>query len=266
MTKKIIISILLGSALALAAALASFPKSSKVTEKEVVKPVLTSTVAPASPLSSKKNKIYTINVEPEQVILLNTEVADESVEFAISRLKELNDLELEAYVVLDSPGGSVFAGERLISFMEGSKIKVSTVCFGLCASMAAHIHQHGATRYMFDRSILMFHQAAGGAQGSMKEMTNFMNFLERTMTKLDAYVANRSGISRDKFDHMVEHELWVDAEDSLDLNLTDKLILLNVREGTDLSKMMNINQELIKNNIKIKSIIPTTNNPLKDIH
>ena len=74
------------------------------------------------------------------------------------------------YVFIDSPGGSVLSGAQIISAIQAAKGPVNTLCVGICASMAAMIHQFGTNRLVLDRSFLMFHPASGGAEGEVDKM------------------------------------------------------------------------------------------------
>ncbi len=90
-------------------------------------------------------------------------------------------------VYIDSPGGSFFAGLRMIHLFERSKVNTTCEVGGLAASMAAIILESPACRRRVVRpwSVLMFHGVA------VEEMTRFY---ERDARELLAMLvtANRS--------------------------------------------------------------------------
>lgn len=185
-----------------------------------VKDVATSDVVP----SLEPVKITRIEVEPDQLIYFNVQVTYETVGMVINRLEQLSDLGIERVIIaLDSPGGSVIDGATLISYMKASKMKIDTICLGLCASMAAQIHQAGKTRYMTEKSILMFHPASSRVEGSLEEMLSQLSTIKVYVDRLDAEVAARAGIRYETFKQLVVSELWVEGADALELGLTDKL-------------------------------------------
>lgn len=147
----------------------------------------------------------------QEIIRLNTERSKEPI-----------------LLVIDSPGGAVFAGTKIISAIEASKRPVYTVCYGLCASMAAMIHQYGHKRLMVDRSMLMFHNAAGGVEGEMNKMLSRLNTINNYVNKLDYYVAKRAQINFTEFTRMTSEELWLDAEDSLNRFFSDQTVTVNL--------------------------------------
>jgi ATP-dependent Clp protease protease subunit len=71
---------------------------------------------------------------------------------------------------INSPGGSVRAGMGIYDAMQMCRCDVSTVCFGLAASMGALILSGGAAgkRYSMPNSRIMIHQPLGGASGQVR--------------------------------------------------------------------------------------------------
>lgn len=228
-------------------------------EKEIVDVTVPKQVQATVELKTKKVK--SITVDARHVISLNTQVTFESVSLVMQRLNELRNSEQPVYLLLDSPGGSVFDGNLLISYIEGSHLTINTVATGLCASMCAQIFSHGTTRYMVDRSILMFHQASGGISGNMKGMKNLLEFIDREVRKDDAYVAKRAGMTAEAFDTLVSNDLWLAADDAVEKHLADSLVHVTLAQEKSL---YDITAELKKRNIPIGHF--TTKNPLTEIY
>lgn len=128
------------------------------------------------------------------------------------------------YLLIDSPGGSVITGGAIISAMEASPVPVHTICLQLCASMGAMIHQYGVKRYSVNRSLLMFHDAAGGFQGPFQQVMSRMNTINRFVNKMFANVAKRSGQSYKDFMLKIGPEIWVDGEDAVTQHYSDSLV------------------------------------------
>lgn len=171
-----------------------------------------------------RRKIKVITLTDDNTVSLYGEVNLGSIEVAIEELNQKKKKNPERiYLVITSPGGSVLAGAMLLSAIEGSDIPVDTVCVALCASMGAQIHAMGEKRYMTDRSSLMFHPAAGGFQGEFDTMISRMNYLNRYISKMDAYVARRTGIPYDEFKKRIRNELWLDSQEATDENFNDAI-------------------------------------------
>jgi ATP-dependent Clp protease protease subunit len=171
------------------------------------------------------NKSYVkAKLTSKNSVTLFDEVNGYTVNQTIKALSNLDSS--EKYLILDSPGGSVFDGARLLSYIEENG--VNTVCVGMCASMAAHIHAHGKVRYMVDRSVLMFHNASGGVQGTLPQMISTLSFIGRFVQKLDNYVISRSKWTAEEFTAKMHRDLYIDAEDSIEAGLADKLLSIEV--------------------------------------
>jgi ATP-dependent Clp protease protease subunit len=184
--------------------------------------------------SLDKLEVTRIEVDPEQIILFNTQVNYQSVSMTIDRLNELEAKGYNhVYIVLDSPGGSVIDGANLIAYMKASKMRIDTVCQGICASMAAQIHQVGKKRYMTDKSILMFHPAATRIGGKIEEMLNQLITIKKYVDRLDAEVAARAGIRYETFKQMLVSELWVESVDAIEMGLADEIAYLFNKPGTN---------------------------------
>lgn len=191
----------------------------------------------------------------EQLILFNTPVMYETVEAAISRLETLKAKGYkEAYLILNSPGGSVFDGARLVAWIKHSPMKVNTICDGLCASMAAHLFEVGKTRYMTDKSTLMFHPASGGVQGTLQQMESRLSYVSNYVNGLDIDIAARAGIDYKTFRERMLVEYWVETKDAVANGLADNLVFLSYNRASgsalDMEEHMRKLGKIIPNDLR----------------
>lgn len=194
----------------------------------------TSTTTVYSPQQATSLKQTTYNVESmkvsaDSVILFNVAVVEESVEAAISLIRETSGNTV--YLVLDSPGGSVLAGARLLEYIKHSGKNVITVCDNLCASMAFQIFEAGSRRLMTEKAILMAHPASGGAQGTIENMFELIKMYKSYVDRMDADVAKRSGIEYSKFKALVADNIWAETPEALALGLADGVVHLDVKSS-----------------------------------
>jgi ATP-dependent Clp endopeptidase proteolytic subunit ClpP len=137
-------------------------------------------------------------------------------------------------IIINSPGGSVFDGALILSAIEAAKGPVNTLCVQMCASMAAMIHQYGTNRLMLNRSVLMFHPAAGGVSGTLDQIGSRYNLFKSFIGKMEQNVATRAKISFNEYKQRATIELWIDAEDSVNQGFADKIVFVR---GQDASKL-----------------------------
>lgn len=186
----------------------------------------------------------------EQLIVFNTPVVYETVEATIERLELLKTKGYkEAFLILDSPGGSVFDGARLVAWMKDSPLQVHTICDGVCASMAAHLFESGRTRYMTGKSTLMFHPASGGVQGTLEQMGSRLNYVKTFVDRLDANVAERAGIDYNEFKNRTLVEYWVETEDAVSNGLADNMAFISYARNTSATLNMEERMRQLKKEI-----------------
>ena len=196
--------------------------------KEVTTPVVPFP-APQSvaKVTDKKKRIKSLKINPNRTLYIFTEV-DERTEMLAPQIGKLSRSSPNEPIVIliDSPGGSVFSGEKVVSAIEAAKADVYTVCMGVCASMAAIIHQYGTKRLAADRAVLMFHDAAGMMGGRVNEMLSALGMIRRKLDKTNHYIANRSKVSYEQLIYLEANNFWIDSEDAMEKGLVDDLVVI----------------------------------------
>lgn len=208
--------------------------------------------APSARIIEVKAPIF-VQVKTANVVLLNAEIFEQAIDLVIQQLEAVRKANTgPAVLIITSPGGSVLAGARLVAYMDASPNKIITVCQTLCASMAAHIFEAGSSRLITDRSLLMFHRAAGGAQGTLEQMLSQLNAFKFMVDRMDANAANRSGIPYNEFKEIIGRDLWIDGYTAVNMKLADTLAF--VQYDTESKAVFSLKQQLKLRNI----IVPPT--------
>lgn len=179
--------------------------------------------------SKSSGRIRTLELNEHNTLTMFDEVRSKNSEAVANGIANLNNLgnKEPIYLLLDSPGGSVIAGAKVVSSIEASKRPVYTVCLTVCASMAAVIHSYGHKRLAMTRAILMYHNAYGGFQGEFPRIQSLFSTINRYVEKFEQNIVSRSKISKDTFANLRNSELWIDGEDALAKGLVDELVFVN---------------------------------------
>jgi ATP-dependent Clp protease protease subunit len=180
-----------------------------------------------------------IDLTDEVVVLLNGPIGGNGLAIAAT-IRKASREDKPIWLLIDSPGGSVIVGAQILSAIESAGVQVNTVCLTLCASMAAIIHQYGTTRYMVDRSFLMFHEASGGVRGTVPQMLSQLTSMTRYLSKMSKRIAERAGMSFEEFNGKLASELWLDAEEASSSGFNDKVAAVHFLP----EKAVNPQQEL----------------------
>lgn len=181
--------------------------------------------------------------DPVSILLTkeNTlELRGEVNAFSVSKLQ--NDLlkiynkgkTKEVYLVLDTPGGDMFAGLSLISFIRGLPgLKVHTISL-FSASMGFILVEALDNRYATPDSVLMSHRAYGGSEGFIPgSFDSRLSASNYAVMSLYESTAKRMGLSLKDYMQKIREELWLIGQQSVDENAVDSLAYPHC--GPDLS-------------------------------
>lgn len=135
------------------------------------------------------------------------------------------------YLVLNTPGGSVDAGNLLIDTARSLPQEVKTITI-FAASMGFHIVENLGERLVMPSSTLMSHRVTiGGIGGQVPgEAVTRMNFIIRESREMDAVIAKRVGMDLDAYEDLIRNEYWVKGEDSIQDRMADKIVKVQCGE------------------------------------
>ena len=203
-----------------------------VSTKEVGSPTPSAATSP-SPAGTKR--VSVLSPKADRTVYLVGEVGSNAFTIAdqITRLGQ--ESKEPIYLVEVSPGGSVLAGGQIIAAMESSPAPVYTICHILCASMAAMIFEYGTQRYVGDRTFLMFHPAAGSAEGELDKMISRMVSMQRYIGKMEAYAGTKANLTFEQYKAKASVENWIDGEDAVNSGFADHIATVYLPKNSPLS-------------------------------
>ena len=163
----------------------------------------------------------------DRIVFLSGEINDEVANLIVSELLYLNSLNNEdIYLYINSPGGSVTSGMAIYDTMNFIKCDVSTICVGICASMAAFLLSSGAKgkRVCLKNGEVMIHQPLGGMQGQATEIKIHAERIIKLKKKLNKILASNTGKDIKKIERDTERDYYLDSEEALEYGLVDKVL------------------------------------------
>jgi len=105
----------------------------------------------------------------DRIIFIGTPIDDQIANVVMAQLLYLEgeDPEKDISIYINSPGGSVYAGLAIYDTMQYVRPRVSTICLGLAASMAAVLLGGGnkGMRYSLPNTRVLIHQPSAGFSG-----------------------------------------------------------------------------------------------------
>ena len=155
----------------------------------------------------------------DRIIMLNGEINDDLANSIIAQLLflEAQDDKKDISIYINSPGGSISAGMAIFDTMNLVKCDVSTICVGMCASMAAFLLAAGTKgkRYALPNSEVMIHQPLGGAHGQATEIEIAAKHILQTKEKLNKILAENTGQDYETVALDTDRDNWKTAEEAI---------------------------------------------------
>merc|ERR1712127_760699 len=164
----------------------------------------------------------------DRILLLGQGVDDEVANVLVAQLLYLanEDPEKDITIYINSPGGSVSAGMAIYDTMQYVPCDVSTVCFGMAASMGAFLLGAGAPgkRRALPNSRIMIHQPLGGAQGQAADIEIQAKEILFIREVLNTYIAEYCDQDEDKIAEDTDRDFFMTPYEALDYGLIDEVI------------------------------------------
>jgi ATP-dependent protease ClpP protease subunit len=159
-------------------------------------------------------KMGTLNMVP-----LTGEINQKSITETIHRIEGLKNTNIILFI--DSPGGSVIAGDQFISYLQSTKKNITCVA-SFAASMAFGIFQACPTRIVMQHSIIMQHEASFGLdQAPVPHQVSLVNVILKQVGKLTKMQAKRLKMTQREFRGWVRNDFWLYSDNILEYSAAD---------------------------------------------
>ena len=164
----------------------------------------------------------------DRIVVLGQGVDDEVANVLVAQLLYLanKDPTKDITMYINSPGGSVSARMAIYDTMQYVPCNVSTVCFGMAASMGAYLLGASAPgkRRAFPNARIMIHQPLGGAQGQAADIKIQAKEILFIREVLNTYIAEYCGQPKDKIEADCDRDFFMTAEEAVDYGIFDEMI------------------------------------------
>ena len=163
----------------------------------------------------------------DRIIILSGEIDDTMSNSIVAQLLYLDGINHDDIsIYINSQGGSITAGMAIYDTMNFIGSKVSTICIGMAASMAAFLLSSGEVgkRYCLENAEVMIHQPLGGAQGQATEIKIAAERILKLKKKLNRILANNTGKNIKKIEKDTERDYFMDAGEALEYGIIDNIL------------------------------------------
>ncbi|MFV0506525.1 MAG: ATP-dependent Clp endopeptidase proteolytic subunit ClpP [Bacteroidales bacterium] len=164
----------------------------------------------------------------DRIIFLGTPVDDYIANIIQAQLLFLEsaDPDKDIQIYINSPGGSVYAGLGIYDTMQYINPRVSTICTGMAASMAAVLLAAGAAgqRSALKHSRVMIHQPMGGAQGQASDIEITAREIMKLKTELYEIIAHHTGKTMAEVERDSDRDHWMIAHEAKAYGMIDEVL------------------------------------------
>ena len=171
----------------------------------------------------------------DRIILLGTEIDDAVAEIVCAELLFLEgqDPARPISLYINSPGGSVTAGLAIYDTMRFVAAPVSTLCYGMAASMAAFLLAAGSKgmRYALPHSTVMIHQPLGGCAGQASDVEIHAREMLRVKQMMNGILAESTGQSLDAVKEATDRDTFLTPEAALEFGMIDRVLASRAEVG-----------------------------------
>ncbi|MBQ7408929.1 MAG: ATP-dependent Clp protease proteolytic subunit [Clostridia bacterium] len=171
-------------------------------------------------------------MEEPRIIILNGSVNDASAMRVVLQLLdfEKQDSGKEISLYINSPGGSIISGLAIYDTIKYIKSPVSTVCYGMAASMGAFLLSCGqkGKRFALKNSRILIHQplisTEGGLARTQTEMQKMAESILKSRNQLEEILAENIGVSLEQIHADCERDNWMSSSEALSYGIIDGIL------------------------------------------
>lgn len=170
----------------------------------------------------------------ERIIFIGSSINDEIANLVIAQMLylEAEDPDKDINLYINSPGGWVPAGLAIYDTIQYIKPKISTLCLGQAASMAALLLAAGDSgkRFSLPHSRIMIHQPYGGFQGQASDIAIQAKEILRMREEINNIFVKHTGQPMAKIQADTDRDFYMTGEEAVNYGLIDTIV--TVREAT----------------------------------
>lgn len=165
----------------------------------------------------------------ERIIFVGTPINDDVANLVIAQMLflESEDPDKDIHLYINSPGGLVTSGLAIYDTMQYIRPKVSTICMGQAASMAALLLAAGekGKRFALPHSRILLHQPMGGFQGQATDVDIQAKEILRLREELNAILSKHTHQPLEKISADTERDFYMNGQQAKEYGIIDEVVV-----------------------------------------
>jgi len=165
----------------------------------------------------------------ERIVFLGTGIDDDVANLVIAQMLflESEDPDKDIHLYINSPGGVVTSGLAIYDTMQYIRPKVSTLCMGQAASIAALLLAAGekGKRFALPHSRILIHQPIGGFQGQASDVDIQAKEILRLREELNAIMVRHTNQPVEKIQADTDRDFYMSGEQAREYGIIDQVVI-----------------------------------------
>jgi len=164
----------------------------------------------------------------ERIVFVGTPIDDDVANLVIAQMLflESEDPEKDIHLYINSPGGVVTSGLAIYDTMQYIRPKVSTLCMGQGASIAALLLAAGekGMRYALPHSRILIHQPMGGFQGQASDVDIQAREILRLRAELNQILVNHTHQPVERIEADTDRDFYMSGLQAKEYGIIDEVV------------------------------------------
>ncbi len=164
----------------------------------------------------------------ERIVFVGTPIDDDVANLVIAQMLflEAEDPDKDIHLYINSPGGVVTSGLAIYDTMQYIRPKVSTLCMGQGASIAALLLAAGekGMRFSLPHARILIHQPMGGFQGQATDVDIQAREILRLRTELNQILVKHTGQSVERIEADTDRDFYMSGLQAKEYGIIDEVV------------------------------------------
>ncbi len=165
----------------------------------------------------------------DRIVFLGGSIDDEVANLVIAQMLflESEDPDKDIHLYINSPGGVVTSGLAIYDTMQYIRPKVSTLCMGQAASIAALLLAAGekGKRFALPHSRILIHQPMGGFQGQASDVDIQAREILRLRAELNQVLVRHTQQSIDRIEADTDRDFYMNGLQAKEYGIIDEVVI-----------------------------------------
>ena len=164
----------------------------------------------------------------ERIIFVGTPIDDDIANLVIAQMLflESEDPDKDIHLYINSPGGVVTSGLAIYDTLQYIRPRVSTLCMGQAASIAALLLAAGekGMRYALPHARILIHQPMGGFQGQASDVDIQAREILRLREELNQVLAQHTRQPIERIQADTDRDFYMSGLQAQEYGIIDSVV------------------------------------------